>query len=1500
MSKIISIIGIILISVSAYADTHYVRPTCPGSASPYTNWSMAATNIQDAVESAGSSDTVLITNGTYYSTGTVLRTMGTFPYPIACMIGITENIHVRSVNGPAVTIVNGNYPVATNICVMAANKTGAIVDGFTITKGVGSSWGGGVFLWYGGTITNCWITGNSAINGGGAYLRTSSPRIVNCLVTNNYAASAGGGIYLYDASTLARNCLIAGNFANLYAGGVYNVGYIENCTIAGNTAGDLGYAGGVFLYSFTSAKMTNCIVYFNTCASYPNYKLGRGSETLSHCCTTPDPGTNGINCITADPQFMNYTNGDFRLKSTSPCIDAGTVDVPYTQDFHCRPHWDFNGDGTNEPDMGCFEFYVALPSVSPLSFTNTAMIGAADSMTNELKVWNPTNTFSMSYIVESSTNWLTLSATNGTSSGATNTIVLSSSFAALSAGVYTGTVSVIATGTYYTYGGYTTTQDVEVALKVNPTPCLVMNPASFSNAVMEGFNVTSQTIRVRNSSTNIDGGYYDMNYSVTSDVAWIEVNTNGTTSGSATSEVYIGYGASVTGFPPSETPYTGTVWVLASHTNDGSAVSNATQTVSVAVTVKAQPVISLSTSTLSQEVLKEENPTNQSFSIWNGSSSPLVPMSYTLSTNKSWLSLSAVSGTSTGEHDQVDVIFGDMTGFDEGTYTGRITVTGTDAGTGYLPVGAVTQTEHLAVTVSVKGPDTPTSVSASDGTYAYKIQVTWISVSNAASYEVWRNTNDNVECGTRIAEPTVTNYDDEDSAIIPGVNYYYWVRTKNSYGGVGSFSTPDTGWQGYFEQVVVSASDGAYLDKVLVSWTECAVATSYEVWRAGRAQDDVTKASLLGETANTTYNDTSAERGMLYYYWIRPRTSEHTFDYSDSDSGWRSWLPKTPETVSATDGTYTDKVRVTWIPGTNTVTNVVYRNMVNDSGSATELCMTAGTTYDDTTAVAVTTYYYWVRAKNDAGSISDFSTPDTGWRASEPEPEPEPPHPSDDPAPEAPAWISATDGAFADKVRVTWSFSTYATTYEVWRNMTNNTSSATLKGTATATGYDDTTVVLGSTYYYWVTAKNAQGKSGLSAGDSGFSALRPPADLGATDFCMLPEVMRVRASPGLVSVRVSNNGPNPMSETDAWALLEVYLSDDETFGDTDDISMGSVSIYMPMIAGQTTDVELTSSELAHLRIPSTVATGFYSVFLRVEHATFSDPDETNNVVERDGQIEVTSPQGMVRNDFDGDGKTDLTVYHEASGYWFILLSSTYSLSYSKFGEPGYEPVPGDFDGDGKTDLVVYHESSGYWFILFSSSSTLTYLKFGETGYMPVSGDFDGNWKTDLVVYHEVTGYWYILLSGSGSLLYQKFGEIGYEPVPGDFDGDGTTDLAVYHEASGYWFIQLSSSSALTYQKFGESGYTPVSGDFDGDGKTDLAVYHEATGYWFIQLSGSGSLSYQKLGEPGYAPVPGDFDGDGITDLAVYHESSGYWFIILSSSSALSYQKFGETGYSPVW
>ena len=71
-------------------------------------------------------------------------------------------------------------------------------------------------------------------------------------------------------------------------------------------------------------------------------------------------------------------------------------------------------------------------------------------------------------------------------------------------------------------------------------------------------------------------------------------------------------------------------------------------------------------------------------------------------------------------------------------------------------------------------------------------------------------------------------------------------------------------------------------------------------------------------------------------------------------------------------------------------------------------------------------------------------------------------------------------------------------------------------------------------------------------------------------------------------------------------------------------------------------------------------------------------------------------------DYDGDGTTDLAVYHPATGDWYVLKSRTQTLLQVRWGWANAVPVPGDYEGDGKADIAVYHRASGNWHIRYSS------------------------------------------------------------------------------------------------------------------------------------------------------------------------------------------------------
>lgn len=193
---------------------------------------------------------------------------------------------------------------------------------------------------------------------------------------------------------------------------------------------------------------------------------------------------------------------------------------------------------------------------------------------------------------------------------------------------------------------------------------------------------------------------------------------------------------------------------------------------------------------------------------------------------------------------------------------------------------------------------------------------------------------------------------------------------------------------------------------------------------------------------------------IVYQYWNWMLNSDGTlstrykdevcqipcFDGSSSDSTGGTGTEGdassfgAPKNLAASDGTYSDKIVLTWSSVLGGVSYDVFRALVNDVNQATFVNNTASTTIEDTDTTEGQRYNYWVKAVDSDGERSGFSKTDTGYASGELV---------------AVSDLVATRGAAGpsvggDFVMLAWTPASGADAYDIYRHTTDDFSAATL------------------------------------------------------------------------------------------------------------------------------------------------------------------------------------------------------------------------------------------------------------------------------------------------------------------------------------------------------------------------------------------------------------------------------------------------------------------------
>jgi hypothetical protein len=406
----------------SFAKIVYVTPNGAG-AKDGTSWANATT-IYDAVGPESWSralwgDQVWVAQGTYtlaYSSGlqprctmyggfvgneTAVGQRGTNAALTIVQNGVWELGQISGGTVEGFTIKNSglynDYSATVNNCVFDNSPIGGENSSGNTTYFnnciIKNSNSHGVYMWPGGRMafTDCEFYNNhtdgAGGNGGGAISSSGNLFVYRCVFHDNSSGGNGGAIGV-GSYTDIFNCLFYNNTAATSGGAVsaYNPSYegwtrMYNCTVTGNSAPNGGSGIEVNNISNGASEIHNNIIWGNT-----------GSvnvSTCTNCSGSPYTVVYRNNIIQGGPPVASYIlsvgnitsdpllTGNYRLKSCSPAIDAGTNSfVGGDPDLALNPRI-VNG----VVDMGCYEFQLPKFSASTNPSGNASFCGGGGTIT---------------------------------------------------------------------------------------------------------------------------------------------------------------------------------------------------------------------------------------------------------------------------------------------------------------------------------------------------------------------------------------------------------------------------------------------------------------------------------------------------------------------------------------------------------------------------------------------------------------------------------------------------------------------------------------------------------------------------------------------------------------------------------------------------------------------------------------------------------------------------------------------------------------------------------------------------------------------------------------------------------------------------------------------------------------------------------------------------------------------------------------------------------------
>jgi len=313
----IILVLILVLSPAGAARTIYVGNDAPADFG----------TIQAAIDDANNGDTVIVKPGTYVGPG-------------------NRDIDFK---GKAITVTGtdpNDWDVVRHTVIDCQGTQKEPHRGFLFTTGEGPN----------SVLSGVKITGGFAPSipleiykktvGGGICCNKSSPSILRCIVSDNFADQGGGGLFAYNSNPTIRHCEFPSNISSGGGGAIDVWGgrvTLASCSVTGNC----GYHGGGINGWAATLLLDNCLIRHNESQSWGAAMCVQSSvQSIIVNCTIID------NCNQGGSPAVEFVNGPGPTRLAN-CIVWGNsgggirslhtqMDLGYKDraDYCCIEGWD--------------------------------------------------------------------------------------------------------------------------------------------------------------------------------------------------------------------------------------------------------------------------------------------------------------------------------------------------------------------------------------------------------------------------------------------------------------------------------------------------------------------------------------------------------------------------------------------------------------------------------------------------------------------------------------------------------------------------------------------------------------------------------------------------------------------------------------------------------------------------------------------------------------------------------------------------------------------------------------------------------------------------------------------------------------------------------------------------------------------------------------------------------------------------------------------------------